>query len=99
MKKVIQKKVFETVDTIDNSVRQATKQLDVLIEPTRSTFAKRYPTLFSLLATLGVVMTFLGVEQLLLASSLLVRYPVLILACGVGLLAVTGTLYKKLTNV
>ena len=86
-----------TLDTLDSTVAVTTRRLDDLVAPTRTSFAKRYPTLFSFLATAGVAMTFLGIEQLLLASSLLERYPVLILALGIGLLAVTGTLYKKLT--
>lgn len=86
------------LDTIDTTVTTTTKKLDDFVAPARTSFASRYPTVFSILATLGVAMTFLGIEQLLLASSLLERYPILILALGVGLLILTGTLYKKLTH-
>lgn len=97
MKQKIEQTVSQALGTVDTTVASTAHQLNRLVDPARSTFAKRYPTAFSLLATLGVVMTFLGVEQLLLASSLLERYPILILACGIGILALTGTLYKKLT--
>jgi hypothetical protein len=97
MKKKFEQTVSQTLDSVDSTVATTTERLHRLVDPARSTFAKRYPTLFSLLATLGVAMTFLGVEQVLLASSLLEQYPVLILAIGIGILALTGTLYKKLT--
>ena len=54
-------------------------------------------SLFSFLATLGVIMTFLGIEQILLTADILERHPMLILALGVAILALTGTLYKKLS--
>ncbi|MCU0678285.1 MAG: hypothetical protein MUF19_01710 [Candidatus Pacebacteria bacterium] len=97
MKQKIEQRVSQVLDTVDGTVLSTADRLNRLVDPARSTFAKRYPTLFSLLATAGVAMTFLGIEQLLLTSSLLERYPVLILAFGVGILALTGTLYKKLT--
>jgi hypothetical protein len=97
MKQKIEQTVSQALDTVDSTVVSTAERLNRLVDPARTTFAKRYPTLFSLLATMGVAMTFLGVEQVLLASSLLERYPVLILACGIGILALTGTLYKKLS--
>lgn len=96
-RKTLETTVTTTLDSIDSTVVGTTKKIDAIMSPTRSTYAKRYPTLFSLLATLGVIMTFLGIEQLLLTSSLLERHPVLILAFGIAILTLTGTLYKKLT--
>jgi uncharacterized integral membrane protein len=96
IKQTIETTVTSTLDSIDSKVIEATKKIDTLVSPTRSTFAKRYPTLFSLLATVGVIMTFLGIEQLLLTADILERHPMLILALGVAILALTGTLYKKL---
>lgn len=96
MKKSLETIVTTSLDTLDTKVKTTTSQFDRLVDPARSTFAKRYPTIFSLLVTLGVIMTFLGVEQLLLSSAILERYPALILGLGIGLLALTGTLYKKL---
>ncbi len=97
IKKTFETTVTTTLDSIDSTVVEATKKIDTLVSPTRSTFAKRYPTLFSLLATLGVIMTFLGIEQLLLTADILERHPMLILALGIAILALTGTLYKKLS--
>ncbi len=97
MKETIEKTIYSTLDTIDTTVISGTQKIDTLVSPTRSTFAKRYPTLFSLLATSGVIMTFLGIEQLLLTADILERHPMLILALGIAILALTGTLYKKLS--
>lgn len=97
MKQKIGETLVATLDTVDAKVGDATKKIDTLVSPTRVNFAKRYPTLFSLLATLGVIMTFLGIEQLLLTYQLLEEHPVLILAFGIAILALTGTLYKKLS--
>ncbi len=97
IKKSFETTVTSTLDSIDSTVVEATKKIDTLVSPTRSTFAKRYPTLFSLLATLGVIMTFLGIEPLLLTADILEQHPMLILALGVAILALTGTLYKKLS--
>ncbi|MBP9717302.1 MAG: hypothetical protein KBD44_01155 [Candidatus Pacebacteria bacterium] len=97
IKKSFETTITSTLDSIDSTVVEATKKIDTLVSPTRSTFAKRYPTLFSLLATLGVIMTFLGIEQILLTADILERHPMLILALGVAILALTGTLYKKLS--
>ncbi|MFM2340192.1 MAG: hypothetical protein RLZZ360_828 [Candidatus Parcubacteria bacterium] len=97
IRQTLETTVTSTLDSIDGTVVGATKKIDTLISPTRMTFAKRYPTLFSLLATLGVIMTFLGIEQLLLTADMLERHPVLILALGIAILLLTGTLYKKLS--
>ncbi len=86
----------KSLDTVDDMVETTTKQLDSYIAPVRTNFAARYPTLFAVLVTFGVAATFLGFEQILLASSLLERYHFLILLLGVSILALTGTLYKKL---
>jgi hypothetical protein len=95
MKKMATEVMTQVLDTVDETVVTTSKRLDVLVEPSRSSFAKRYPTIFSFIATLGVAMTFLGVEQLLLASSLLQQHPMIILLLGLGLLFLTGSLYTK----
>jgi hypothetical protein len=81
---------------VDRVVGQTTEIFDTVTNPVRTSLAQRYPTLFSLLITVGATATFLGFEQLLLTWSLLERYPLLILLFGVSVLAFTGTLYKKL---
>ncbi len=96
MKDIYTKVQRETVAKIETTVSEATKKFEAVVEPSRETFAKRYPGLFSMLATFGVAATFLGFEQLLLAFDVLERYPLLIFMLGIGILALTGTLYKKM---
>lgn len=94
---VVTRAAAESLERVDGVVGATTARLDTLLTPTRQSVAARYPTLFTLLGTFGAAATFLGFEQLLLASSLLERYPLLILLVGLGILALTGTLYKKLS--
>lgn len=67
------------------------------IEPVRKSFFKRFPTFSLLLTTTGVTATFLGIEQLLLQIDILRTQPAWMLLLGVGILAVMGTLYKRLS--
>jgi len=61
-----------------------------------STFA-RFPILFSLLTTFGLVATFYGFEKVIDKFTLFTDYPEILLIVGLAILAGTGTLYKKLS--
>jgi hypothetical protein len=56
----------------------------------------RFPLLFTLLATFGLVTTLYGMEHLIDKVSWLANNPVISLVVGLLLLVVTGALYKKL---
>ncbi len=84
------------IDGVERQIKQVTKTIDTVVAPTRQSFANRYPVVFSLLVTVGVIMTFLGIEQILLSTTWLENHPILILGIGIGILALTGTLYKTL---
>jgi len=56
----------------------------------------RFPLLFTLLGTFGLVATFYGFEGLIDQVDLLSENPWLILATGIVVLTFTGSLYKKL---
>lgn len=60
-----------------------------------SAFA-RFPLLFTLLGSIGVVATFYGFERLIDKIDLLADNPFILLASGVLILILTGSLYKKL---
>lgn len=62
----------------------------------RDSAYSRFPLLFTLLATFGVVATFYGFEHIIDGIPLLANNPIILLAIGVSALFVTGTLYKKL---
>jgi hypothetical protein len=62
----------------------------------RTTVFSRFPLLFTLLGTFGVVATFYGFQHILEDIPLLADYPYIALIVGLLILFVTGKLYKKL---
>jgi len=56
---------------------------------------KRFPMLFTLLGTFGLVATLYGFEKIL-DKTFLIDYPFVLLALGVVILLFSGLLYKKL---
>jgi len=61
-----------------------------------STFT-RFPIIFSLLTTFGLVATLYGFEKVIDNISFLSNHPEILLIVGLATLAGTGTLYKKLS--
>jgi hypothetical protein len=57
---------------------------------------KKFPLLFTLLGTFGLVATYAGFSNLINKVPLLARDPVVTLLVGLAVLVVTGKLYKKL---
>lgn len=66
------------------------------LEKKRQNTLQRFPLMFTLLATFGLVATFYGFEGIIDKIDLLSNNPIILLVIGVLTLAVTGTLYKKL---
>ncbi len=62
----------------------------------RDTAFKRFPLVFTLLGTFGVVATWDGFQRLIVKVPAIQRNPVITLIVGILALLVTGTLYKKL---
>lgn len=56
----------------------------------------RFPLLFTLLATFGLVATFYGFERLIDRVEFMADNPLILLSVGVLTLILTGALYKKL---
>lgn len=63
---------------------------------TRDHAFARFPLLFTLLATFGVVATFYGFQGILEKIPLLAEDPYISLIIGILILVLTGKLYKKL---
>ena len=61
-----------------------------------STFT-RFPIVFSLLTTFGLVATLYGFEKVIDNIDMLNKHPEILLIVGLTTLAATGTLYKKLS--
>lgn len=79
------KKISQTEKAVVNKLSQ--KKQNVL---------ERFPLLFTLLGTFGLVAVLYGVEGIIDRIDVLSRNPVVLLITGVLILIFTGTLYKKL---
>lgn len=86
----------EGVKTVEKTVGTVEKTVETVAAPARESLLKRFPVVFTLLVTFGISTTFLGLEQLVLQIPFLSEHPLLMLGVGVGVLSLTGTLYKKL---
>lgn len=86
----------QTFESLESRFENTAKELDSYVAPVRISVFRRFPILFTLMTTFGVAATFLAFEKILSQYELLNRYPWLILLIGLGTLAFTGTLYKKL---
>jgi uncharacterized integral membrane protein len=87
-----------TLGSVEGIVSKTTTTVDSYIAPVRTSVLKRYPVLFSLLVTFGVAMTFLGFEKIVTQIAFLDNNPFILLIVGITILALTGTLYKKLNT-
>ena len=92
----MKKSVTKIVDVTEESVKSLEKKVNAYTSPMRKSLLKRFPVAFSLLVTFGVATTFLGFEQLVLRVPFLYERPLVMLVIGIGILSLTGTLYKKL---
>ncbi len=82
-------RVDETVDHVESRV-------DSFVLPVRKTVFERFPVVFTLLVTFGVVTTFKGIDLLVAELPSYMQQPLVLLTLGILILAFTGTLYKKL---
>ena len=62
----------------------------------RESVAQRFPLVFGLAVSFGLVSTFYGFEGLINKIPFLQNNPWLVLATGIAILVATGTAYKKL---
>lgn len=62
----------------------------------RNNAIAKFPLLFTLLTTFGIVATFYGFEHLIDQTTWLSENPLVLLSVGLGTLLLTGALYKKL---
>ena len=69
--------------------------INKLVEKRESVFS-RFPLLFTILGTFGVVATFYGFEHLIDRVSFFANNPFILLCVGLLTLLATGTLYKRL---
>lgn len=90
------KSAAEAAVLVERLISNTEKKIEDRINPFRTEVTKRFPTLFLLLSTFGLIATYLAMEQLLLQYNVTQENPILLLIIGIGILVFTGTLYKKL---
>lgn len=90
------KMINSVLTTVETTVGGVERDVDTMLEPVRKSVLTRFPTIFLLLTTFGVVATFLAFERILMEIQYMYDRPFLMLLVGVGTLILTGTLYKKL---
>ena len=80
---------------VTGEVRKITEVGESVKHIRDSAFA-RFPLLFVMLSTFGLVATLYGTEKIIDATPLFADNPWAVLLAGVGTLIFTGALYKKL---
>lgn len=90
------KVIDKVLDTVEETVNGVEKEVGTLMEPVSRSVFSRFPTLFLLLVTFGVVAVTYGFERIITNIKYLNDRPALILLIGVFVLVGTGKLYKKL---
>ena len=88
--------VIKTVDDVQGVMKETEKSFEETLSPVRKGFVKRFPTIFLLMVTFGVALVFFSLEVILSRSAFVINHPWLAFLTGIGILVVTGTLYKKL---
>ena len=63
----------------------------------RDSAATRFPGVFVFLSTFGLVATFYGFEKVIDQIDFFAANPSMVLLAGILILAITGSLYKKLS--
>ena len=89
--------IKQPINFVEGVVSKASQDIDGYIAPIRSSVLSRFPIVFSLLTTFGVATTFLGFEKIVSNIEFLDQHPFIMLILGISILALTGTLYKKLS--
>ena len=96
MKDIFTNKAGHFLENVESKMSALEERMEEFITPTRKNVLERFPILFALLTTAGVVITFLGIELLVAQWTWLYSKPWLVLTVGVTILVATGTLFKKL---
>ena len=89
--------ITELITSVEQLVEGVAKETDKVVEPYRRTAFSKFPLLFLLLTTFGLVATLYGFEKIIDNITLLKDHPLILLLVGLGVLALTGRIYKKLS--
>lgn len=92
----IKRKFSQAADEVEKVVGVSNDKFEKVVDPFRQSVLRRFPVLFILAVTFGITATLVGIEQMLIKYRILQSNPEIILLLGIGVLALTGTLYNKL---
>lgn len=88
---------LEAVDAVQDVLNEVTLDMEKQIAPVRKSILKRFPTLFLLAVTFGFSLVIYSIEIILAQHGFVLEHPWFSLGIGIGVLAITGTLYRKLS--
>ena len=91
----IEKEILKSPEYISKKIEQTSRNVDKLFVEQRKAVFARFPLLFTLLGVFGFVATLYGFERLMDQLGLSDN-PIILLLLGIGILILTGTLYKSL---
>jgi len=83
---------------IAKSTEETIRVVDKVVAEKRKAVFNRFPLLFTLLGTFGVVATLYGFERIIDRIPLFLENPYILLIFGLLVLGSTGSLYRKLGN-
>lgn len=86
-----ERKVVKELEAIPGRVEQ-------VLERRGKRLSHKYPVLFGLLASFGLVSVFYGFEHIIDRVPFLKENPLLMLLFGILLLIITGTLHKRISE-
>jgi len=88
---------LEAVAAVESLLDEVKNDVEKQIAPVRKSILKRFPTLFLLAVTFGFSLVIYSIEVILAKSGFVFDHPWISLGIGVGILVITGTLYRKLS--
>lgn len=77
-------------------ILQKEKAVVQILDQQRKRLSQKYPLVFTMLASFGLVATFYGFEHIIDGIDILADNPIIMLVTGVLALAISGQLYKRL---
>lgn len=84
----------DVVELTAETLEKLNQSIENTIQRRRDTYARRYPTATTIIAILGVILTYYAIEQIIDATRL-ANHPFIILVIGILFLIVTGRLIKQ----
>lgn len=88
--------IKDQVDKVEGNISKVLRDADERVARYREPAFRRFPLLFTILASFGLVATFYGFERMIDGIDLFSENPVILLFTGIAVLIITGSLYKKL---